>query len=54
MLYDAVLEIENNHQDHGHKSSIIQVWRKLIEDAQVVAARIEALVQTRLHYPEAK
>ena len=53
MLYDTVLEIEGDHQDLVRKS-IIPIWKKLNQDVQEIATRIETLVQARLHYPEAK
>ena len=52
MLFDTVLEIEGNHEEHVHRS-ILPIWKRLNGDIQDIAVRIESLVQSRLHYPEA-
>lgn len=52
LLYDMILEIESNHRERGYKS-ILPIWKRLNTDAQEIAGRIEKLVQSRLHYPDA-
>ncbi len=52
MLLDIVLEIEENHESHEHKS-VFGIWKRLNTEAQEIADRIENLVQEKLHYPEA-
>lgn len=52
MLFDMVLEIEGNHEEQVRKS-VLPIWKKLNSDVQDIAKKIEALVQSRLHYSEA-
>jgi hypothetical protein len=52
MLYDAVVEIETNHESRDFKLNR-QIWVRLNTEMQEIATSIESLVQARLHYPEA-
>jgi len=52
ILFGATLDIEANHE-YKEPRTTYPVWERLNNETQEIVKKIENLVQTRLHYPEA-